>query len=189
MTVAPPQGDPWTAAEVLALPAAGDQRRYELVDGTLLVSPAPGYPHRRAGRRLAAVLVRAGHAADVDVEVFQTATVRVPAGLLVVDVAVVAADAARAAPRTLPVGALLAAVEIVSPATGRIDRTLRPALYAEAGIPSYWRLAVSPRPTLRAFRLHAGRYEDVPTTPTADGHLRVPEPFPVDIDPATLLPG
>jgi hypothetical protein len=33
-----------------------------------------------------------------------------------------------------------AVVEIVSPSTVSIDRAVKPAMYAEAGIPVYWRV-------------------------------------------------
>ncbi|MFN8572030.1 MAG: hypothetical protein U0132_08240 [Gemmatimonadaceae bacterium] len=42
----PQEAHVWTRDEVLALPEDG--RRYELVDGALLVSPSPGYAHQRA---------------------------------------------------------------------------------------------------------------------------------------------
>ncbi|MGV9215875.1 Uma2 family endonuclease [Micromonospora sp. RB23] len=35
---------------------------------------------------------------------------------------------------------VVVAIEIVSPSTRSIDRVLKPALYAQAGIPYYWRI-------------------------------------------------
>ena len=46
----PAQNIRWTAEMVRALP--DDGKRYELVDGELLVSPAPSYLHQRALRLL-----------------------------------------------------------------------------------------------------------------------------------------
>ena len=43
---------PWTIDDVLAMADDGTHTRHELVDGQLIVSPAPGYPHQRASRIL-----------------------------------------------------------------------------------------------------------------------------------------
>jgi Uma2 family endonuclease len=40
----------------------------------------------------------------------------------------------------IPSDAVTAVVEIVSPSTVSIDRAVKPAMYAEAGIPVYWRV-------------------------------------------------
>ena len=50
----PQSAHDWTAAEVLALPSDGN--RYEVVDGELLVSPAPELPHQDAVLALVRVL-------------------------------------------------------------------------------------------------------------------------------------
>ncbi|HEU0103295.1 MAG TPA: Uma2 family endonuclease [Mycobacteriales bacterium] len=49
VTLLPRSGD-WTVADLADLPEDG--LRYELVDGTLLVSPAPAKPHQRSVGRL-----------------------------------------------------------------------------------------------------------------------------------------
>ena len=57
----------WTPDEVRALPADG--RRYGVVAGELLVTPAPSFPHQEAVRLLIGALgeyvhrAKAGHAA------------------------------------------------------------------------------------------------------------------------------
>jgi Uma2 family endonuclease len=50
------------------------------------------------------------------------------------------------------------AVEIVSPGTRRRDRLEKPALYAAAGVPHYWRIEQSPVHVF-AYDLIDGRYE------------------------------
>ena len=57
----------WTPDEVRALPADG--RRYEVIAGELLVTPAPGFPHQEAVVLVVEALreylqrTKAGHAA------------------------------------------------------------------------------------------------------------------------------
>ncbi|HEY9476146.1 MAG TPA: Uma2 family endonuclease [Mycobacteriales bacterium] len=88
MSVAYERYGPWTVADVLTL---GEDRRYrhELLDGTLMVSAAPGIRHQRASRRLANVLDQAAHAAGAPVEVLEAIYVTVPSGLFIPDIAVV----------------------------------------------------------------------------------------------------
>jgi Uma2 family endonuclease len=55
---------------------------------------------------------------------------------------------------------VLLAVEVVSPGSQTVDRLHKPAEYASAGIPHYWRIETMPAIELRAFRLgEAGHYE------------------------------
>jgi Uma2 family endonuclease len=56
------------------------------------------------------------------------------------DVVVVAAEAIDETTTRIPSDAVLAVVEVVSPSTISIDRAIKPAMYAEAGIPVYWRV-------------------------------------------------
>src|SRR3954463_13774724 len=66
----------WTAARVRELP--DDGKRYEVVDGELLVTPAPSFDHQQAAFELASSLraylaqIRLGHAvmspADIELD-------------------------------------------------------------------------------------------------------------------------
>ncbi len=126
----------WTRAEVLALP--DDGRRYELVDGELLVSPAPPYVHQRAVgefyRRLHDYVDRhqLGEAlfspSDLDLRAEQ---------LVQPDLFVVAPPAGRAA-EWGEVGIPLLVVEVLSPSTARYDRITKRRRYQRSGIPTYW---------------------------------------------------
>ncbi len=42
-------------------------------------------------------------------------------------------------------GGVLLAVEVVSPSSVTLDRITKPAVYAEQGIPFYWRIEAEPR--------------------------------------------
>jgi Uma2 family endonuclease len=186
MSVAIDHAGPWTVADVLALPDDGTHTRHELIDGMLIVSPAPGYPHQRASRRLATLLEQAAQAAGVAVEVFEAVNVETPAGLVIPDVAVVQAEAARRAELTLPASAMVAVIEIVSPSTRRFDRLVKPGVYAEAGIPAYWRVELEPTVTLSVFALRRGKYTET-TVVHAGEPAAVSVPYAIKIDLAHLL--
>ncbi|MFI5621619.1 Uma2 family endonuclease [Streptomyces sp. NPDC051567] len=73
------------------------------------------------------------------------------------DIAVIDSDAAA----SLTVDAhVLIVVEIASPSTRVTDRKMKPALYAAAGIPYYWRLELEPAPRLSLGHLERGGYTD-----------------------------
>ena len=186
MSVATEHVGPWTVADVLALDDDGGHTRHELVDGQLIVSPAPGYPHQRASRRLTALLDRAATAAGAAVEVFEAVNVITPSGLVIPDIAVVHSAAARDAELSLPAAAMAAVVEIVSPTTRRIDRLVKPSVYAEAGIPTYWRLELHPAPALTVYALDRGHYREVDSATRPQTH-QVGTPFPITISLAELV--
>ena len=82
-------------------------------------------------------------------------------------------------------GSKLAVVEVVSPSTVAIDRGVKPALYADAGIPVYWRVELQGTPKIVACSLSRGRY--VTRTTLVEGTPgRIARPFAVDLDPADL---
>ena len=49
-------------------------------------------------------------------------------------------------------------VEVVSPSTVSIDRAVKPVMYAEAGIPVYWRVELHDTPKIVVCSLSRGRY-------------------------------
>jgi Uma2 family endonuclease len=127
----------WTAAMLAELPDDGN--RYEVVDGELLVTPAPAWPHQTMigalYRRLAAWLEahRVAHVmlapADVTLD---------PKTLVQPDLFVVPLHAGRAPRSWAEAGELLLAVEVVSPASARADRHLKRRRYQRAGADEYW---------------------------------------------------
>ena len=186
MSVATEHVGPWTVDGLLALADDGTHTRHELIDGQLIVSPAPGYPHQRASRRLAALLDQAAATSGAAVEVFEAVNVVTPSGLVIPDIAVVHANAARSAELSLPAAVMAAVVEIVSSTTRRIDRLVKPGVYAEAGVPTYWQVELHPTPTLAVFTLDRGRYVEADTL-TSPGVHQVQTPFPATITLADLV--
>lgn len=131
----------WTYEEVLALIDEQEDRsvRYEFVDGALLVTPSPGGYHQRIILELFRLLdpyVRRHGIGEVRLgpsEVMLLPTTVVQPDLFVVP----SADGRR--PRAdAPVGALLLAVEVLSPGSRQHDRLTKRHHYRNADVPEYW---------------------------------------------------
>jgi Uma2 family endonuclease len=171
---------PWTEEEFLALPDEG--QRHELLDGSLLVTPAPSSEHQQVARRLANALEAA---APDGWEVVEAVNVRVaPSRILIPDVVVTS----RTGDTLVYDAAEVALVaEVVSPSTLATDRLLKPELYAAAGIGCYLRMELTAAsPELIAYRLSGRAYvEHGRARPGRT--LLLPGPIELEIDPGALL--
>ncbi|MGW0659705.1 Uma2 family endonuclease [Streptodolium elevatio] len=194
MSVAHVQGSgahhvgPWTLEQVLALPEDRSHRT-ELIGGSLLMSPNPAPPHQTAARRLANALESAVAAAGAPLVVWDAVNVVMPYGMLIPDLVVVDLAAAEevfdSGAATVSSEAVSVVVEVASPSNRRADVVMKSKLYAEAGIPWYWRLDLRPAPSLTVGELVAGTYVErlvVPSGQTATWQ----EPFPMSLDPGSL---
>ncbi|MGE0442266.1 MAG: Uma2 family endonuclease [Gemmatimonadales bacterium] len=127
----------WTRAEVLALP--DDGKRYELVDGDLLVSPSPRPAHQRAVFALAGRLMpyvvahRLGECfylpADLDLDADH---------LVQPDLFVIPSRSGGPVREWTEAGIPLLTVEVISPSTARYDRIIKRRRYQRSGVPTYW---------------------------------------------------
>lgn len=79
---------------------------------------------------------------------------------------------------------ILIAVQVVSPSSLTMDRVLKPAKYAGAGIPAYWRVETDPV-SLTAYALTRDTYTELGTWHAGE-IAHVDAPFPVDIEIALL---
>jgi Uma2 family endonuclease len=131
----PAPGD-WTTDDLDALPEDG--RRRELIDGVLIVSPSPTRNHQSlAGRLMTALDTTCPQHYDVT----QGVEIRISTRRsLTPDVLVVTAKAAARNPSHFLPHEVALAVEIVSPGSVTMDRVTKPALFAQAGVPLYWRI-------------------------------------------------
>jgi Uma2 family endonuclease len=176
----PRHGEPFTVSDLDRMP--DDGHRYELLDGTLIVSPAPGLSHQRAAATLFMILELA-HPRDL--LAFPNVSVRIgPRSALEPDV-VVASPADGSSVR-LDEPPLLVA-EVLSPDSALRDLNLKKAAYERFGIPSYW--VVDPdldKPSLRVFELSDGRYREVAHV-IGDVPFRAERPFPVEVVPGRLV--
>ena len=127
----------WTAAMARALP--DDGKRYEVLDGELVVSPAPSWIHQLvvgafyarlrsyvSGYRLGSALM-----APADVEFSD-------GRLLEPDLFVVPLVNGRIAHDWASVRRLLLVIEVLSPSTARIDRGKKRVIYLDEEVPEYW---------------------------------------------------
>ena len=163
-----------TYEDYAALP--DDGRRYEIHDGELSVTPAPGTNHQRVSRNLYDVLgayVKTqglGEVLYAPVDVILANTTIVQPDLIFV----APAHASRVSRRGIE-GAPTLAVEILSPSTTTIDRSRKLQLYARYGVPYYWIVDPEAR-TLEAYELTDGVYRLV-TRAAGAASVSLP-PFP-----------
>ncbi|MEJ7834496.1 MAG: Uma2 family endonuclease [Nocardioides sp.] len=175
-----PTGRPFTVADLDAIPDDGN--RYELLDGALIVTPAPAMRHQRAVTKLTILL---GAACPSQLEVFVA-----PFDVRLADDTNVQPDVlvARRTDLTeanLPVAPLLA-VEILSPSTRTIDLHSKRDRLRRAGCPSYW--VVDPIDArLIAWELNSDeQYVEVADV-SGDDSWTATEPFSVTVTPARLI--
>ena len=131
-----PPADGWTTDDLEVLPDDGVRR--ELLDGLLLVSPSPTDIHQIIAMRLGVALEES---CPATLQVTQAVEVRINhRRTFIPDVLVTTDEAASRHARPYAPHEVILAVEIVSPTSVSMDRITKPALYAAAGIPYYWRI-------------------------------------------------
>ena len=168
-----------TRDDLVELP--DDGLRYEVIDGDLLVSPAPRYRHQRLSAMLLHLLMSS-----------------CPAGLTVLHApfAVGLAEDTEVqpdllvAPRAeftevdLPTAPMLV-VEILSPSTRHVDLEIKRVHYERAGIASYW--IIDPDgPSATVLELVEGCYVETAVVGAGDTWPAT-HPFPVTIRPGDLI--
>lgn len=174
-----PWGAVLTEDDLAAMP--DDGHRYELLDGTLLVTPAPNVNHQRCVGALLALLRDArqsGHTvllAPLDVRLSRTT---------VLEPDVLVARTADLTPARLE-GPPLLAVEVLSPSTRHLDLGTKRLAYEAAGVPAYW-LVDPDGPSLTVLELDAGRYVERATV-AGNEAFHATLPFAVTVVPARLL--
>lgn len=135
---------PWTAARVRELP--DDGRRYEVVDGELLVTPAPSWKHQDAAFHLGTILEAYVRPRDIGHTIIAPADVEFAADRMVdPDVFVVPLVDGHKPSTWSDVEQLLLAVEIISPSSARADREIKRRLYQRERVPEYWVVDVDAR--------------------------------------------
>lgn len=175
---------PWSEEDLIGLP--DEARGYELLEGSLLVNPPPGGQHQAVSRKLANLLEAA---AGPGLMAVQELGVRLPNNTMFIPDVLVARREVVLANTSGILGptAITLVAEIVSPGSQIMDRLTKPATYAGAGIPSFWRVELKDGPIVFAYRLEQGRYVELGVARPGE-QLTVNEPFPVSIDPADLQP-
>ena len=178
MTVLERHAGPWTRDQRDALP--DDGRRHELVDGTLVMSPAPR-PHHQL--TIVQMLVELAAACPEDLRVLPGPVDVVLGEATIVEPDIVVVRLADIADQDLRVPPLLA-VEVLSPSNRGYDLVDKWELYQGAGIRSYW--IVDPDASeLIAWELRDGAYVEVARV-RDDAAFDAELPFPVTLVPAEI---
>lgn len=174
-----PRDHPWTVDDLADLP--DDGLRYELVDGTLLVSAAPSKLHQRAVGNLY-VLLR--EVCPPELEVFLAPTDYQPTRTrsLQPDLLVVSRDDPGDGAVTTP---LALAVEVLSPSSRSIDRLLKRELYEQAGVVQYW-LVDPDEPSVTVWSRTGGHF-GTPALVVGDDRLHLDAPLRLVLHPADLV--
>ncbi|WP_345631944.1 Uma2 family endonuclease [Rugosimonospora acidiphila] len=177
-------GAPWTLDDLASLPDDGN--RYELLDGSLLVSPPPDTFHCRTVTELAGIL---HHASPTNLYVSGVGFglgVR-PGTLYLPDLIVFRRTALDRRAQAIEPTDVRLVVEVLSSGSSGRDLVMKRYDYAAARIPQYW-IVDQERPAITVLRLdESGRHYEESAVVKPGERLRVEEPFPIDLDPAEVL--
>ncbi|MEV4715296.1 Uma2 family endonuclease [Micromonospora sp. NPDC049374] len=170
----------WREQDLSELPEDGS--RYEIIDGSLHVTPPAGpYHHELADD----IRMAMRQAAPKGWRVIREIGVQVPAGNLIPDITVLKVGAPQDRMWAAPADVALV-VEVESPNSRRHDRFAKPALYAEAGIPYYWRVERGDfGPVVYRYELVKEVHYNLLGTVGPDDPVEVTEPWPMRLDPST----
>jgi Uma2 family endonuclease len=126
----------WTYSEYARLPDDGN--RYEILDGEVLVTPAPTPHHQKVILRLAVRLLEYVESREVGWVLQDVDLLPATGQFLRPDLVVVPAEAKTGiTDRGVELPPALV-VEVLSPSSRTIDRVTKPRRYLDFGVPSYW---------------------------------------------------
>lgn len=177
------EGRPFTVHDLEAMP--DDGRRYEIIDGMLLVSPAPGWSHQEMSLTLYTVLRQA---CPVGLRVLAAPFALRTALTSEVQPDVLVASYGDLTEACLPVAPLLV-VETLSRSTQLYDQNNKKAHYERLGVRSYWLLNPAQPGGLEAHELDEQGHYQLLAKVTGDEVFSAQRPFSVEVCPARLLDG
>lgn len=176
----PTPGEAFRTEDLLDLPSGA--HRYEIVEGSLRVEPPCTIAHHAIADEVRSDLKTA---APAGWRAVRQAGIQIGDSLVVPDVTVLLPGTDPMAMFAGPDSVALV-VEVESMGSRKHDRFTKPALYAEAGIESYWR--VEPTEAGPVAHLYdgasGGHYRHHRSVNPGDSHL-VELPYPVQVAPAT----
>jgi Uma2 family endonuclease len=176
--VRPDHGADWTIDDI-----PDDGNRYEIVDGSLLVSPPPAVPHVVVTTRLRRIME--AQAPD-SLFVCEGAGIDLGRSYRVPDILAIRATAIGIPRPSIPPADVVVAVEVLSPGSAGDDLILKRHQYGRAGVPHYWIVDQRQR-TLTVLR-HDGAtgYDEVATVgPGTKWHTDAP--YEIVLDPADFV--
>jgi Uma2 family endonuclease len=153
-----PRQGKWDEEHYFALPETNDI--VELVDGVIIVAPAPDQDHQYAAVQLVTVLNLLVRKENLGVVLMAPFDVRLAPNLVrQPDVLFIREEHRDRIRNGILYGAPDWAAEIISPSSGHIDQVEKLEEYAAAGIPEYWLLD----PKAKSIRVYALRGSDTYT--------------------------
>lgn len=181
MSDLPAAGD-WTADDLDDLPDDGVRR--ELLDGVLHVTPSPSPVHQVLAARL---LVALEEDCPAHYHVSQSNDVVLTSRRVFIPDVLVTTDEAASRNGKFSAAEVVLAVEIVSPSSQSMDRVMKPALYAKAGIPFFWLIETDGGMTVHTYKLD---FEDAVYQPSGSfaDVIKLDEPWAIDISLGRLRP-
>lgn len=173
-----PRSVPLTYTDLQSMP--DDGHRYELIDGVLIVTPAPRHPHQRVGFNLARAMADAVPAV---LEVLMAPFDYVVNDLTVLQPDIVVARRTDLTDRNLPSPPVLA-VEVLSPSTRKIDAGTKRLALEAAGVANYW-LVDPDEPSILALESVDGAYRQAAYV-VGDKVFEIATPFALSVKPSDL---
>lgn len=177
---------PWNRDDLQRLPADG--RRYELIDGALIVTPAPVTRHQVMSAQLFLLLNAAcnsgASSVDPSLVVLAAPLDVVLASDTIAQPDLVVAPYSQFDERGLP-GAPVLLVEILSPSTKAFDLYVKRERYERAGVEHYW-IADPDKPSVTVLRLQNDVFVEQGRAVGPEA-LHVAAPFDVTIIPSRLV--
>ena len=178
-----PPPDGWTIDDLDRL-GEGGQRR-ELIDGVVPIGPQPGALHEKV---VDLVCGRMQALCPAEYEVGQGVEIRFNSRrCFIPDVEVVLAGAGTRRRTWYEPREVVIAVEVVSPTSLIMDRITKPALYAAAGIPYYWRVETDGGVEVSTYRLDAVS-ETYRLIGESDTVIEAADPWQISIPIADVTP-
>ncbi|BCB81305.1 Uma2 family endonuclease [Phytohabitans flavus] len=171
----------WTTDDLDAFPEDGYRR--ELLDGVLMTSPSPTNIHQIIAGRL---MVALEESCPDDLQVTQGVEIRVSKRRSFIPDVLVTTGTQRRTSKYEPHEVMLA-VEIVSDGSQTMDRITKPALYAQAGIPYYWRIETDKVIVVHTQKIDLTDEIYQPTGQFADV-VKIDEPWPISSLVSRLTP-
>ncbi len=147
----------WTYDDYLSLP--DDDKRYEIIEGELYVSNAPNYLHQLVASKMARLL--GNFVSDQAVGVVLVAPFEVHLSVtsrpVQPDILFIATEKLPQEDAQFYTGVPDLIVEVLSPSSLRLDRSIKFAAYEKAGVAEYW--IVNPRHrNVEIYTLKDGEY-------------------------------
>lgn len=153
-----------------------DRNRYEILDGELSVTPAPGTTHQKISGHLYRILANHVVANQLgEVYAAPTDLILAPTTVVQPDLIFISNDRRHIITQRAIEGSPNLLIEILSPTTHRMDRLTKAQLYAKHQVPHYWVVDPDQR-TVEAYELLVDHYDL--TTSARDAEVFAPSLLP-----------